>query len=190
MRNNNPSILTLAALFLIIFAAGKGWLGSDSAIMPISDVNPSANVPINLPTVALPNQTLDLTPLELPPNGAVHYYVTSEPIAPFSISTEAGQNYYAKLVDVNTEQPVVTIFVRGGQPVSITVPLGNYEFRYASGTQWYGEDQLFGPGTTCQKAAKRFDFYLDGNRIIGHTVQLIKQVDGNLPTTPIARSSF
>lgn len=113
MGKTNPSFITLALLFITIYASGKTWPALNSGIMPTSAVNPSTNVPITLPTAAVPSQSLDLEPLELPLNGEVHYYKTAATIAPFSISTEPGLNYYAKLVDKKTGQTAVTIFARG-----------------------------------------------------------------------------
>ncbi len=188
MRSKNPSILTLVVLFAIIFVLGKSWPTISSALMPATNPTPPTSIPaVNLPVIT-PVQ--NLKPLELPANGETHYYLKAEAIAPLNISTGSDRNYFIKLIDKSTGQVAVTVFVRGGQFVNIKMPLGLYEFRYASGTQWYGEEQLFGPGTDCQKADKVFDFYRNGSQIMGHTVQLIKQVNGNLPTTSVSKNSF
>jgi len=128
--------------------------------------------------------------LELPPNGEIHYYQQAEAIAPFGINTEPDINYFVKLVDETTNKTVMTIFVRGGQSVETKVPLGTYEFRYASGKHWYGEEELFGPWTVYMKADNKLDFYNDGLRIMGHKVELIKQIDGNLHTREINKNRF
>jgi hypothetical protein len=94
------------------------------------------------------------------------------------------------MVDIDTGNTALTIFARGGQAVSIKVPLGTYEFRYAAGKNWYGEDHLFGSETTYMRAENRFSFYRNGQQIMGHTVKLIKQIDGNLPTSDINKSQF
>lgn len=188
MKTSNPSLITIAVLFTGVFIIGKAWPDIGSAISPAAQLPALSNGPeVNLIPV---NPLPELKPVELPPNGDTHYYQKAEAVAPFSIMTESGRNYFAKLVDKNTGQVAMTIFVRGGQTVKTKVPLGSYEFRYASGTQWYGEEHLFGPGTNCQKAAKVLDFCRNGTTTMGHTVQLIKRVDGNLPTTPMNRNSF
>lgn len=188
MKNSNPSLITLAAIFIAIFIIGKTWPDIGSGIIPAANLPALSNRPaVNIIPV---NPPPELKPVELPPNGDTRYYQKADAIAPFSITTEPGQYCFAKLVDKNTGQVVMTVFVWGGQTAQTKVPLGSYEFRYASGTQWYGEEQLFGPGTSCQKAAKVFDFYQTGTGVMGHTVRLIKQVDGNLPTTPMNRNSF
>ncbi len=181
---DKPSILSLIALFILVYLAGKSWpdISSNSNITPILS---SPAVELN---VTNPVQTMKA--LELPPNGEIHYYQKAEPIAPLYISTDPTRNYFVKLVDKNTGAMILTVFIRGGQSVNVKVPLGNYELRYASGTNWYGEEQLFGSGTDFQKTDKVFDFYLNGSQIMGHTVELIKQVNGNLPTSEINKATF
>ena len=76
-------------------------------------------------------------------------------------------HYFVTLADWETGAPVQTIFVRSGQTVSVDVPLGSYELRYAAGETWLGEDKLFGEATVYSKADKRFDFVRQGNQITG-----------------------
>lgn len=156
----------------------------------------STNIPQTSPKTNTPaaniNPIQNTKVLELPLNGETKYYKHGEAIAPFSVITQpnTNTNYLLKLVDKNTSQVVLTIFVRGGQSIHTKVPLGTYELRYACGTNWYGEKELFGPGTVCQKADTIFDFYRNGPTIMGHTVSLVKQVNGNLPTSRISNASF
>jgi len=180
--DKKPSAWVLAGLFLFIYVFGKAWLPGDVPD-PLPESLPAVDSNSYMPQP-------DILPLELPPGGEVHYYTGGEPLAPFSIHTAEGSNYFIKLVDRNTGAEVMTVFVRGGEWVETKVPLGNYEFRYASGKDWYGEEYLFGTGTVCVKAEKEFDFYNDGMGIMGHTVSLIKQADGNLPTRPITLTEF
>jgi hypothetical protein len=181
---NKPSILSLIALFVLIYLSGKAWSGNSSS----STVTPrSITTAVDL-NVTQPVQSMKA--LELPPNGETHYYQQAEAIAPFGISTAPNTNYFIKLVEKTTGNVALTIFVRGGQSVNIKVPLGSYEFRYASGTNWYGEEQLFGSRTVYTKANTIFDFYRNGPQIMGHTVKLIKQVDGNLQTREINKTDF
>ncbi len=101
-----------------------------------------------------------------------------------------GTNYFIKLVDVDTGNTAVTVFVQGGQNVNTKVPLGIYEFRYASGENWYGENDLFGPQTVYMKANDRLSFHMNGQQIVGHTVTLINRIDGNMHTQVINKSKF
>ncbi|MEN6328645.1 MAG: hypothetical protein ABFD18_20860, partial [Syntrophomonas sp.] len=172
-ESKSPSIITMVALFIIIFVIGKMWATDNASKIPES------SLPVNNNIYIEPDQNLAL--LDLPPNAETCYYKNTQAIAPFSIHTEPDVNYFVKLVDIDTGNTALTVFVRGGQTVDIKVPLGTYEFRYATGKNWYGEDHLFGSGTTYMRAEKRLSFYRNGQQIMGHTVKLIKQIDGNLP---------
>jgi len=180
--DKRPSAWVLAGLFLFVFILGKAWL---PGYIPESE---QKNLPAVDPYSYMPQP--DIPPLELPPGGQVHYYSAGEPLAPLSINTAIGSNYFIKLVDPNTGAQVMTLFVRGGQRVKTNVPLGNYELRFASGTDWYGEEYLFGAETVCAKADPEFRFYQDDTSIMGHTLSLIKQADGNLHTRRITAKEF
>ncbi len=107
---------------------------------------------------------------------------------PLTIRTRAGSgNFYVKLVGRYSGSERLVIFVHDGATVhDINVPAGTYELRYASGTTWYGEEDLFGPDTSYSKAESDFSFG-DGD---GYTVELYKQVGGNLQTSPINKNNF
>ena len=165
---------------MFIFIIGKAWSANTSSTIPRSDM-----------PVINSNYTefeQGKNALELPPNGEIHYYQQAEAIAPFGINTEPDINYFVKLVDETTNKTVMTIFVRGGQSVETKVPW-TYEFRYASGKHWYGEEELLDHGRF-MKADNKLDFYNDGLRIMGHKVELIKQIDGNLHTREINKIDF
>jgi hypothetical protein len=74
------------------------------------------------------------------------------------------------------------------------VPLGRFILKYATGDAWCGENDLFGNQTQFNKANAdlrfaRQEFY-DGYTLIGHTVELILQINGNLKTSRISRQTF
>ncbi len=131
------------------------------------------------------------TPAEpLPSNGKVDYFTYEKSIAPLQIKADKGSNYLVKLVDVLKGKPALTVFVRDGQTVTIHVPLGSYEMRYALGSIWYGSEYLFGPDSAYYRADKRFDFVLDGDQAKGYTITLYKVQNGNLKTSPIQAVDF
>lgn len=106
------------------------------------------------------------------------------------VTANGSPTYYLKLVDWATHAPVLFFFIRSGEVLSAEVPLGEYELRYASGETWYGEEYLFGPETTYRKADAQLDFERKGNRVTEYTVELIKQLTGNLKEIDIAPSEF
>lgn len=181
-ENDSPSVIKIAALFLFVFIIGKAWAANTSSTFPRS----------NMPAVNTNYSDFDQgkNALELPPSGEIYYYKQVEAIAPFGINTEPDVNYFVKLIDVETNLTAVTIFVHGGQSVETKVPLGTYEFRYACGEYWYGEEELFGAWTVYMKADKKLTFYNDGSRIMGHKIYLIKRIDGNLHSREINKNRF
>lgn len=129
--------------------------------------------------------------LRLPDNGKIIRYHSSRAIAPFEIKTRSGSgHYFVKLVEWNTKKVVLKVFVRDGRSVEFKVPLGSYELKYAVGKTWYGPELLFGPDTICSKADKILAFKKKGNQLLGHSVELYLQLDGNLQTEEIPRSEF
>jgi DnaJ-domain-containing protein 1 len=139
----------------------------------------------------VPVRSFDKPAKPLPQNGYLKRFTTEDPIAPLKIQVPEGDtHYYVKIVHANTTTPVATIFIRAGQSVRLKVPLGSYEIKYAMGTTWYGTKYLFGPETTVAKAEKTFDFRIDGDKVNGYTIELIKQQGGNLHTSNISLEDF
>lgn len=111
-------------------------------------------------------------------------------IAPLRVVTSSGSNYFVKLVDVADGRTALTMFVKGGVPLEVDVPLGTYRVRYASGRVWCGEAELFGPETRFSEADRSFAFVRSGDQISGYTIELIQQRSGNLRTHAISATSF
>lgn len=156
------------------------------------DASPSsATSPASRTVTPLRQDVPVLPPAQTPSPGVQQVFSTAERIAPFRIVTPAGaENYYVKLVDARTGAPVMTVFVNGGRSLDVDVPLGTYRVRYASGQTWYGEPTLFGPDTSLNESATQFTFGVQGDQVSGYTIELIKQVGGNLQTRTISPGQF
>lgn len=112
-------------------------------------------------------------------------------MAPLTIESFPGSpNYYIKLVDWSSHEPVMLLFIRSGEVLSGKVPLGAYEIHYAAGNAWYGEEYVFGPETSYTKADTQLVFEREGDKLAGYTIQLRKQPEGNLKEIPISPSEF
>ena len=121
-------------------------------------------------------------------------------IAPFSIQTKTGSNYLVKLVNVASSKDQIWIFVRGGEPYSTKLPVGNYMLRVASGNIWYGREQLFGPDTHFFRLRSKkgagvdkspvLEFKKERNRIVGRTLNFEGSIDGNMEQEGMTRSEF
>jgi hypothetical protein len=106
------------------------------------------------------------------------------------VTASNGPNYYVKLASLQTGKAALVLFLRSGETASVEVPIGAYDFRYAAGATWYGEEFLFGPGTTYSRAGEKLVFSVDGDHVWGHTIELIKQANGNLQEIQIAPTEF
>jgi hypothetical protein len=122
------------------------------------------------------------------------YYYSSNALAPLTIRTATGSNYFVKLEDATTGMPVMSFFIYGGTTLNAEVPLGSFVLKYATGKSWCSDDNLFGQDTTTNKAAYVFtfkqEFTVDGYTLSHHTVELIQQKQGNLRTHTIPRNQF
>jgi len=170
-------------------------------VPPIESVDPNpAAFSAFVEAQKTPASTLpvfDASPLPLPATGKLHPRWRPGPtlaLAPLQVKTAIGSpNYYVKIVDWatrNSSAARLIFFVRSGQTAVVNVPGGVYELRYAAGDKWYGEEYLFGPETLYRRADEQFVLRVDGDRVSGFTVELIKQIDGNLKETPIRPSDF
>jgi hypothetical protein len=123
-----------------------------------------------------------------------NYDLSPDLAAPLEIRTAAGANYFVKLEDSITREPIQTFFIRSGQTMKSNVPLGHFVLKYATGDAWCGEDDMFGTETEFHKADVVLRFARqgsdDGYTMIGHTVELILQANGNLKTSRISREEF
>jgi len=133
------------------------------------------------PVLSLP-QTGDLSRPDLGNGPAV---------APLTIQTRSsGSHYFLKMVETISGRTAFTAFIRSGDTLQTRMPIGSYEMRYATGSDWHGPSQLFGPRTNYNKADSTFVFSRDLSGYSGYTVELILQSHGNLSTRRIGKSSF
>jgi hypothetical protein len=124
------------------------------------------------------------------PYGLQRFQTVGNRIAPLSIKASPGSHFYVKLVHAVDGSSAAQLFVPAGETVSIKMPLGEFELRYASGTTWYGERDHFGPSAPTYKAVEKFNFERYGEQIRGYTIELILQENGNLRTDYLNPSAF
>ena len=126
-----------------------------------------------------------------PPSGLYAQNLNGQQaLAPLEIKTDPGVDYYVKVIDVVSDIEAITIYIRGGDTVEVEVPLSSYIIKYASGTEWYGDKELFGSETSYNKADDFFAFTDNGNQISGYTITLYQVIDGNLQTISIDKNQF
>lgn len=59
----------------------------------------------------------------------------------------AGSHKWLKLLRASDESEIVGLFIRSGDTVEVTVPVGAYRVKAATGQTWQGENARFGPKT-------------------------------------------
>jgi hypothetical protein len=109
--------------------------------------------------------------------------------ASFTIqASNKGPDLYARLVyrTGSGRSPVWTGYLRSGGKLMVELSAGDYDLRYASGDNWYGEAYLFGPGTRFRMADDVIDLRLGYNT----TIDLIPQVAGNLREKELTANEF
>lgn len=165
----------------------------DTALGLTGTANPAANVTARNAGDDQPNASSSQR-AEAPPTpaeGVIRVYSGAPRLAPFRIKTAPfGGNYFVKLVDADSGAAVMTMFISGGSTFETHVPLGAMRLRYASGSAWQGEAQLFGNETTFSQADQTFEFARESDGYTGFTVELVPRAGGNLRTNSIPRDQF
>lgn len=89
-----------------------------------------------------------LATLSIRTSGSGGYYFVIDPVE-FPVSEEG--EFYQHRAQIQANNFYIRLYIRGGSTAEITLPLGEYAVYYAHGSDWYGEEALFGPETAyCQ----------------------------------------
>jgi hypothetical protein len=121
-----------------------------------------------------------------PLEGLLGRYTRRPDVAPLTLKTASGANYFVKMSDAVTGRALLTFFLYGGSTFETQVPRGTFVLKYATGGTWCGDNELFGASTELSKADRIFEFNEDHE----YTIELILQRNGNLPTWRISRDAF
>lgn len=141
--------------------------------------------------IAINFNTFDKEPIDPPKTGIYKMYLDTDPLAPLEIRNNNGNNSYLfKFKDINNESVCFTVFLNKNESCQTTVPLGAYELYAASGSEWYGDEDLFGPNTSYIKYQTVLYFYTLGFQYNGVIIDLNKRSDGNLKSNNISEDSF
>ena len=100
------------------------------------------------------------------------------------------RNYYVKLIDPANGREIVSAFIRSGSTLSLHIPPGVYELKYAAGHNWYGPGCLFGTSTSYAKLPQLITLVEKEGRVGGSTVELIPSQYGRLTAEIISEYDF
>jgi hypothetical protein len=183
-----PLIALIACISFPLAFGSRASRNTSQGSLPSTPLVSSAE-PVRTPTVPPPNL---LPAVPLPANGTIRRYGFSEGVAPLTIATRTGGgHYFVRLRTAGSRELIAEVLVREGQQTSIKIPLGTYELSYATGRTWYGrKGSFFGPETMYTKADDTFTCRIEGNQVIGYTIELYPQSLGNLETEPISAREF
>jgi hypothetical protein len=126
-----------------------------------------------------------------PYHGRIDDKTTRARLAPFQIITPEGSSaFLVKLVDMETGETAMSIFLEAGKTFETEAPIGSFKLKWASGENWKGESRLFGLLTDYQEAIEPLEFREEQGGYAGNTVELRPRVNGNLHSERIAPSKF
>jgi curved DNA-binding protein CbpA len=109
---------------------------------------------------------------------------------PFKLTTPSDGNYIMKVEDWDTKATMGLYFIPKSSVLTIELPLGSYKLKFAQGDKWYGIKYLFGPGTAYSYVPDKMEFYISGDYVKGHQIELVPQINGNLKTPPMQANDW
>jgi hypothetical protein len=174
LRNSKPIKLNLEVILLVLFLVGMGfvyssWVRQGNANISTKSSTSKTSVATNS-TAKTVNPIEKPKPIELPPSGILQPAApldgenlaririflraplsSDESSLPATCSddrnlgiVENKTHRFVQLLNWESNEVITTAFVRSGEMVEIPIPLGSYKLRYAIGSQWYGEEKMFG----------------------------------------------
>ena len=155
-------------------------------LSPRAKPAPATTPVVNPPFVPQPAPTRDpFFAGGQPASGELRTFAQCNRIASMTVKTSAGQDYLVRLYEGGRQ--ILSVYIRGGRTETFKVPLGAFEVKFATGTDWQDYWNLFGPSTTYAKADDTFTFDRspDGRFINTWTVTLYTVPNGNLAMSPI-----
>lgn len=126
-------------------------------------------------------------------NGQIVKYPVGERLAPLTVETTDSSNYCIVLEPLDAVARAngqMAFMILAGEEVDISVPLGEYEIFYITGTTWYGNEDYFGKESGFYKCDGTFDFDADDQSVNGWTLTLYAVPNGNLETDKIPKKDF
>ncbi len=110
-------------------------------------------------------------------------------VFPLQVRTPAGHDFYLLLRDHETGEAALAAYIEGGRFFRVLVPPGTFDLRFAYGTDWQGEDALFGPGpeTRVVKMAEPLTFKVRNfSTKGGHVIDLTDLAEGQEARATVA----
>lgn len=193
-RRGLNTVVIIAASVLICALSVASLLQKPS--VPAEDVSEAPPVTDTAPAPS----TTGVTIRKIEPGDAVSFsngeivkYPVGERLAPLTVETTDSSNYCIVLEPLDAVARAngqMAFMILAGEEVDISVPLGEYEIFYTTGTTWYGSEDYFGKESGFYKCDGTFDFDADDQSVNGWTLTLYAVPNGNLETDKIPQKDF
>lgn len=106
---------------------------------------------------------------------------------PFKIYTPSKyDSHYIKINNASTGETFISVYIREGDSITVYLPVGQYRIRYATGSKWYGWDELFGPDGDYLTFKETISIKKDNK----YSLTLYQQADSNMTTKSLTQESF
>ena len=106
---------------------------------------------------------------------------------PFKIYTPSKyDSHYIKINDATTGETFISVYIREGDSITVYLPVGQYRIRYATGSKWYGWDELFGPDGDYLTFKETVSIKKNNK----YALTLYQQADSNMTTKSLTQESF
>lgn len=112
--------------------------------------------------------------LSIRTSGSGGYYFVIDPV---EFPAAGDGEFYKIRAQLQANNFYIRLYVRGGSTAQIPIPLGEYAIYYARGSEWYGEEFLFGPETAYYQYDDTFVFKKSAK---GYTKWSISSSDAEL----------
>lgn len=115
---------------------------------------------------------------ETPRHGLMWQRTGLPAVFPLRVRTLPGADYYLTLREAESGADALAAYIEGGRFFRVLVPPGRFEVRFAFGTDWRGEDTLFGADTEFLALEAPLSFGVQGlARKNGHLIDLRDRAD-------------
>jgi hypothetical protein len=166
-----------------------GYLIVTSEDKEVSQVSPSqTKLVADSPSTKPDNSGIQYRPKpqSLPKNGTIHSFAQGQRPALLKVNTSGGDHHLIKLTKPGSTEAVMYLFIRAGQSAQMRVLLGNFEIKWAAGTEWYGYEKEFGESTHYQKDPDLYRFEKNDK----WTLTLYPVSSGNMSSKTISADEF
>jgi hypothetical protein len=165
------------------------WAGLMAVVAIISGINIQRNVaPVDHVRPEFPTTNTPATPKSNISNFHTKYEMRTKEAGEcsFKIISNDAPNTVFILLDEESREKKVIVYVKKGDDIELKVPPGDYSFQMIQGEIWLSEKEHFGLGSVYLDGHKTLTFTKTEKGIKGNIIKL-KVIDGNMKTTRTSR---